>query len=266
MKLRAMLPRIYWEILNPEFLALNPEEKLADCSNCFKTKSQAPKPHFSSQTKCCTYYPFLPNYLIGGILQDTSLPEPRRQIVKSRILSRQFMLPIGGSAPPVYQQKFRNKDPEDFGNRMDLLCDFYDSVKGGCSIWQWRGHECTTYFCHSSYGEKGENFWQRIRSLLFELEMYLSQMAMLHLGFINRDIDLNIRLMKGETETISWSLDAMNWSNVWAHQFEDIEKYYIKSYEYVREHAYDLNKEWNDNRASATADNLRVLNALLVGR
>lgn len=266
--LKNDLPIIYQEILSKDFLELAPQEKLATCTSCYKTQKNAPLPHFDSNLKCCTYYPFIPNYLVGAILSSQNLTAEGANIIRDLIRERRYVLPIGLCPPPSYQALFNAKRAEDYGNRFDLLCPFYNNKKGGCNIWPYRGHECATYFCHSSYGMNGEKFWQEVRTSLFELEMYLSQLAMLELGFHNKEIDTNLSYIKNEQhlEGQGWSVSAVEWSKLWAHHFEDIEEYYIRTLEFVKTRAAELKVGWYENRYITGSAHSRFLETLIMGR
>lgn len=196
--------------------------------------NQAPvsgsKAPFLSSTKCCTFYPFVANYLVGGALTtDKRIDHPFRQLIRDR----QWALPIGIVAPPSYQKKHREKQQAEFGRRADLLCPFYLSAQGQCGIWQWRDSQCTTYFCASSYGKKGEDFWLEVGDYLFQVEMLLSQDLMMEKGFDEEEIDEVLKFVKSNGESRPYSMSALEWSGFWHHQADRVELYFTECYEMV---------------------------------
>lgn len=258
--LKNSLPRIYQKLLPEELLQLKPNEKLANCNDCYRAKRSHPEPHYDPRWKCCTYYPFIPNYLVGETLwsfDNTLQTGPSSHELKSGVLSmlqliqhRQFALPIGVCPPPGYQKLFRDKKPSDYGQREDLLCPFYlrSEGEGKCSIWPYRGHECATFFCVSSYGQKGEAFWQLLRDILFQVEMHISQMAMVEKGYTPREIDLNLSFIRRSSDDSrkDWSLEATEWAQFWVHHQDSIKGYYISTFEFVNRCQNELKKELHE--------------------
>ncbi len=236
------LPPLYADLLPKEFSETSVREEIATCSKCrmceggtgtYKS-SQAPvggsAAPFLSSTKCCTYYPFVANYLVGGALaSDPNADHPFRILLRDR----QWVLPIGVVAPPSYQKRHREKKAEEFGRNADLVCPFYVSSKGHCGIWQWRDSECTTYFCESSYGKMGEVFWREVAEFLFQTEMLLSQDCMLEKGFSSQEIDGVLKFIKSNGEARPYSLSALEWNEFWQHQSLKVEKYFVECYEMV---------------------------------
>ncbi len=70
-----LLPEIYKKLLPPLFSKPIPVEQYSDCNNCAMCKedtNSTSQKYFSKKTKCCTFKPIIPNYLIGGILHDST--------------------------------------------------------------------------------------------------------------------------------------------------------------------------------------------------
>lgn len=203
-------------------------------------RSSLKKP-FSRDTKCCTYYPFLSNYLIGGALASGEFKTV--QILKELILNRQWALPIGFVAPPTYQIKFLNKTVDDFGRRNDLLCPFYSS--GQCMVWAWRDSQCSTYFC--GYDDSfGETHWLKKQFDLYEVEKYLSQSCMLQKGFLLDEVEFNLSWIKLTNESkypSGYQIEATLWAKFWQHYQDQIEQYYIECYRWVIDNKVKLREE-----------------------
>ncbi len=276
--LRDDLPEIYQQILPEDFLALSPIEQKATCNDCYKSKSHAPKPHYNAQLKCCTYYPFIPNYLVGAILAaepGANQPTRAQATLRELLKDRRYVLPIGVCAPPGYQMKFTANRSVAFGKDADLLCPFFEYQTGHCGVWRHRGHECATFFCASSYGTNGESFWSEVRDFLHFTEMHLSQEAMLFKGFSSQEIDLNLKFIRFDenaSETkgpAAWSMTALDWSSIWAHHLEDTEEYFKATFAFVKDHAKVLKKQvssGSSNRSDSKKVDTRVLRNYLVGR
>lgn len=266
--LKDDLPDIYADILDDTFLSLNPKETLATCGDCFKAKKTSPSPHYNPKLKCCTYYPFIPNYLVGALLSE-ELGEwtAAINIIKKLIRDRRYTLPIGLCAPPGYQNLFREKTLHDFGNREDLLCPFYKIQTGGCSIWKFRGHECATFFCVSSYGQKGEEFWQGTREYLFNIEMELSQDCMMNKGYTPQETEENLNYIKrtDSDQNTSFAMTAVEWSKTWVHHQDNIEEYYKACFKFVINNKSGIKKSLNE-RLSSTKNDRRLCQSLFVGR
>src|SRR5262249_55419500 len=88
-----------------------PAETRATCQQCAMcppaTGAASPTPspdYFNPQTKCCTYLPRLPNFLVGGILADET-PEmaPGRASVEQRIRKGVTVTPLGLAADARFQ-------------------------------------------------------------------------------------------------------------------------------------------------------------------
>ena len=57
---------------------------------------------FAAETKCCTYVPEVPNFLVGRILDDPDPAfAPGRATVNQRIDARVSVTPLGLGRPPV---------------------------------------------------------------------------------------------------------------------------------------------------------------------
>ena len=235
MLLAEQIPQIYQNLLPKEFLGLKAAEKKASCSNCYMRRPQEKRP-FEPSTKCCTYYPFVPNYLVGGMLAENSEAGQR---MRTLILDRQWILPIGVVAPPSYQVKFQNKHMDDFGRDVDLVCPFYKSLSGQCGIWQWRDSQCSTYFCAYDNEKTGPQFWLSIQQFLYEVEMLLSQECMLQKGFALKEIEENLKWIFIEQGTVPvkpYIMPSLDWSQFWQHHHDEIERYFIDCYKLVVEH------------------------------
>ncbi len=148
--------------------------------------------NFDRDVKCCSYHPDLPNYLVGGVLQDASA---RRDDMAAAIARGIGVSPLGLAQPPASAAVYREAAAA-FGTAHALRCPWY--VPGGanasstaesaaepaasaaaitsgqCGIWRHRPAVCATYFCKFERGAVSQAFWTATKALLLELELEVS--------------------------------------------------------------------------------------------
>ncbi|MES3038412.1 MAG: hypothetical protein V4736_10950 [Bdellovibrionota bacterium] len=237
MKLKTQLPKIYQVLLVPELLEAEVIETKATCNNCSMSPPQNKKaPFYKPDLKCCTYYPYLPNYLVGGILRDKEKLTPGLKSVMNGIIKRrQYALPIGIVAPVSYQVPFNQRKEGDFGQRADWLCPYFQKETSNCGIWEWRGGVCSTFFCQSNYGSNGLKFWGELNEYLNYVEMALMEEALVQLDFSPRQIsdmlDFINRKEGDPAEMESLYLPEKKARALWNGYFDDQEGFYLKCLE-----------------------------------
>ncbi len=89
---------------------------------------------FRPDVKCCSFFPHLPNFAVGGILNDTS-PETDigRHSVEARIAAKVGVTPFGLDAPATYALLYAQADHA-FGVARGLRCPHYIEAGGLCGI------------------------------------------------------------------------------------------------------------------------------------
>ena len=206
-------------------MSLDVTETKATCQNCLRSRDRRFSYVYRSDLKCCTFHPFLPNYAVGGLLQEASASSVAQSSgvneLINKIQQREFAFPIGVMAPYDYQFKFLSKEEHDFGNREDLLCPYYDVQQNQCSIWNFRGVVCTSYYCRSQYGQDGQKFWAVFSDYLSYVEMALAEECLVQLDFSPRQISeqlnyLNKREFSSneiEQKQILPDVDRQIWNN-----------------------------------------------------
>ena len=163
-----------------------PPERLATCHQCAMCQPMAggqshDERQFSPTVKCCTYWPVLPNYLVGAVLAGRGTADGRQRMVD--MIAHPWALPVGVGAPPWYQALYSTSSRSDFGRSERLLCPYYSSGDGGtCTIWESRNAVCSTYFCKHERGKTGHQFWISVHQFLACVERILSQWCCLQLG------------------------------------------------------------------------------------
>lgn len=180
-------PAFYRKFLPRFFEAETPRENVATCSNCAMLQAphgDAPLSfNFSHATKCCTHYPILPNYIIGALLsdEDPALEEGRkrtRQIIRKRV----GISPHGVLIPARIEMLLRSSN-ESFGRASSLVCPWFDSGLGVCTIWPFHYAVCNTWFCKHNSGEDGRLFWIALKDYMLQIEMVLVFFSLNELGF-----------------------------------------------------------------------------------
>jgi hypothetical protein len=147
-----------------------PRLNCQSCSRSELSKSDQEKTRWQ-KWKCCTFQPFVANYLVGSWLESKPLEKTDQTV----------MSPVGLCPSYAYRAKFFTKEDVERGE--DLICSFYDREHNICSNWKNRPSECATYFCEDSA------FFKARSQDLFDWEMAVAQMALLEHGFTSREID-----------------------------------------------------------------------------
>lgn len=161
-----------------------PPEPRATCSACPMLPEAGatlrPGAFFDPRTKCCTYVPRLPNFLVGRALADEDTPG--RASLEARIERRVAVSPLGLGVPASYALLYEHAAQHDaFGRVPDLRCPhFLDD--GRCGVWRHRGAVCSTWFCRHERGLVGRDLFRRgLEPLLREVERDLSRYCALRL-------------------------------------------------------------------------------------
>lgn len=185
-----MLPGLYHPLLPAFFDAVAPDEAKATCSNCAMCPPKGERPaegvvYFRPDTKCCTYHPRLPNYLVGAILADPSdeMAEGRRRI-RAQIQGRVGVSPRWLAPSRRYSLLLKASRESSFGRSTALLCPYFQEEGGLCSIWRYRESDCSTFFCKHMNGADGKIFWSELDSYLRLVEARLSTFAIEGLSLV----------------------------------------------------------------------------------
>jgi hypothetical protein len=184
------LPALYRGLFPAFFQSAVPEETKATCASCAMCEASNPitleavdgvSRLFRPDTKCCTYHPRLPNYLVGAILADEApeMAEGRRRI-QEKLTRRVGVNPQWIKAPTRYNLLYSNAR-QAFGRTQALRCPYYEPQGGLCTIWRYREAVCSTYFCKYVAGADGRKFWITLKTWLALSEIQLSRYALLQL-------------------------------------------------------------------------------------
>lgn len=182
------LPRLYEPWMRALLGGPIPAESAATCGTCCMLRREdAPvggdREYFNPRTKCCTFYPDLPNFLVGAMLQDRSAGRKNaRAVVAARVAADGDLTPLGLRKPTAYRLQY-DHDPTTWGQSLELRCPYYlEGAEGTCGIWPHRPAVCATWFCKHERGAVGERFWMSLKQLLAVVERALSVWCVLELG------------------------------------------------------------------------------------
>jgi Fe-S-cluster containining protein len=231
--LRSSLPHLYSRLLESEILDLTVNETKATCQNCLRSRDKRFEYLYKADHKCCTFFPFLPNFAVGGILKKKLEGE---SVVKAKISESRYALPIGLYPDLKYQHDFQSKKTTDFGRRTELLCPYFDKAQLNCRIWEFRGTVCTTFFCRSDYGKTGLEFWNSMSDYLSYVEMALAEECLVMLDFSPRDISDQLVFMNKKDftaiEKSKTKLSSVEMKKYW-NGYTDLENFYLMCYSLV---------------------------------
>lgn len=193
-KLITWVPEIYHSFLPEVFQWEIPEESLCDCFNCTliansheEINEDLSKP-FSPDSKCCTFFPRLPNFLIGAILADVDpeLAEGKRRI-EQLINSHEDIKPEGITPTKAYDHLYDQNTAIDFGSNQDLICPFFVPGKYNCSIWKYREATCAFWFCKHLAGEQGRTMWNNVIEYIKYLQASLMEFSKTRVGITDQN-------------------------------------------------------------------------------
>jgi len=164
-----------------------PEETRATCSDCIMLPQPGERPSeekifFDPRSKCCTYLPDIPNFLVGRVFRDQT-PEmaPGRASMEKRVGARIAVTPLGIGQTSSYLLWY-NHSKSGFGRSQTLRCPHYIEEGGRCSIWRHREGTCATWYCKHDRGASGQRFWRdAVHRLLKAIEHEISQWCVMEL-------------------------------------------------------------------------------------
>ncbi len=177
--------------------AAAPPQTRADCNHCVMcTELRPPDPHdyyFNPGIRCCGYMPELPNFLVGGILEDgsASFAAARAQFEQEAVK----MVVVPRTVAPTEWSSFMQKI-RPFGQTPRILCPYSVRDRDGsptCGIWPYRNAICMTWFCRYDRMQTGERFWLELRRLLLAVEKELADWCVQQLEWKPLEFPKNVR-------------------------------------------------------------------------
>jgi hypothetical protein len=183
------LPPLYARWIGDLLPGPLPRESEATCGDCAMLaghgETGSAELFFNPETKCCTYVPALPNFVVGRILTDDDPAlAAGRASVEQRIDARVAVTPLGIDRPPLSSALYRLGGAGGaFGHSRTLRCPHYLADAGGaCGIWRHRNGVCSTWFCKHVRGATGHRLWQGLDQLLALVEREVSRWCVLQLN------------------------------------------------------------------------------------
>jgi hypothetical protein len=232
-KKASPLPPLYAGWFNDLLGGEIPFETRATCSDCAMCESKTePKTrsanYFNPQLKCCTYLPFLPNFLVGMILaEDDPAMACGRASVETRLDAGLAVTPRGLEWPLKMRAQYTQMEPQAFGRTQSVRCPHYLDGQGGlCGIWKYRNSMCSTWFCKYVRGSVGKEFWENAKLLLSSIEIDLASWCAVQLELDEAALDFLLKpfLMPGQLPTLTQldldeQVDAERQRRVWANWY-----------------------------------------------
>ncbi len=225
------------------------EEKRATCDDCRMARS-AGGFAYKPDLKCCTYFPFLYNFQVGALLTEKqSSPEI---LDKLRVfVQTEQAQPLGVAPDKAYQNKFLKRGIEHFGRDQELKCPYLDTKNSRCGIWKWRGGVCTSFYCESSFGIKGIEFWRDLEKLFLLIENSIAYDALLTLGFNELEAKACLgALPKSSQKPYRFA------ENLWQEFSSEREQFYQKTHHHIE------NMSHQDLQLLLGEENLKIQNDL----
>jgi len=180
------LPTLFEHWMHEVLGADVPEETEATCESCVMCDggddASALSIRFDPATKCCTYTPSIPNFLVGRILAsegDRVAQHGRRTLLER--LKDPDTNPLSVDCPRDRRILYVHRAGDEFGRSPQLRCPHY--IDGACGVWQNRTANCATWYCKHTRGAGGQRAWSGMRRLLQEVEHQLSLWCAMQLGF-----------------------------------------------------------------------------------
>ncbi len=178
-----VLPPLYAAWMDDLLEGPIPAETEATCENCAMCPEGPHRPSgsdyfFDPRTKCCTYIPELPNFLVGRMLSDDDPAfAAGRATVEKRLAEGLGISPLGIGRSPTQRFLYAlTTQAMAFGRNPDLRCPHYlEGEAGNCGIWRHRSSICATWFCKYVRGAVGFHFWRTLLQLLMTTEVNLAQ-------------------------------------------------------------------------------------------
>jgi hypothetical protein len=238
-----ILPAVYQKFFPAFFEEAIPVETLAtcfDCAMCSKPgEPQMPGvSYFKPDSKCCTFMPKLPNYLVGALLSDTSPEmEEGRSRIRKRIDEKVGILPYGIYPSKKFAVLYKRAADKTFGKNQILMCPYFVHESGNCSVWKYRETVCTTYYCKSIAGQEGKKFWASVNAYLTHAQDTLNLYA---ITILQLDVNSIIEHMKNQNvEVLEVSdleespLPEEEYSKLWGEWAGREMEFYKRSFEII---------------------------------
>ncbi len=245
-KIKDSVPPFYHPFLPEVFQVVIPPEPFSDCLNCpmiaqsREDLSQDLSKPFAPDTKCCTFNPRIPNYMVGAILsdQDPAMEEGKNRIIE-RIRLREGIFPNGVFPTRKYNQLYLEKSSTEFGRNRQLMCPYFKEGRLNCTVWKYREAICALWFCKHLAGRRGTEFWNSVIEYMKYLQESLLNVGAYRCGL--QPVDPYGEGLYQEFRELHVTEEAdKQYAEVWGEWKGHEAEYYIRCFEIVSnlEHSY----------------------------
>lgn len=245
--LKTILSPMYQKWIPDDVQGLKISESWIDCSDCRMTREKRgsrARVVYDGHLKCCTFEPFLPNFHVGALLMNPNYETRITDILTEKWRTKDIVIPLGMVASLNYQFEFKNREPNDFGNRADLLCGYFDKDRSQCGIWMYRGAVCTSFYCSSQYGPRGKKFWKTLGEYLSLLDMFVAEEVIADMGFSPRQISAQLQWLKAEDVPAQQKKDAARAIlDLWPLDLRDPIVFFRECYNIAKDYSLDRVQE-----------------------
>ncbi len=244
-EIKYYLPEFFYPFLPEIFSREIPKEIFTDCYRCpmicnsREEMGQDVSKPFAPDTKCCTYFPHIPNFLAGAVFvdDDPSLEQGRDRLRKC-IKEKKGVYPHGIFPTKKYSILYELGKADGFGKSQILKCPFYLDGDYNCSLWKYREAVCATWFCKHVGQQAGQSFWSSVTKCL----KYMEECLIL---YVLKKENLPVIHPFGNNNNISYEdLDELPMNKAeydyrWHKWVGREEEFYIQSFDYIK----NLSKE-----------------------
>ncbi|MFO0625323.1 MAG: hypothetical protein U0325_06850 [Polyangiales bacterium] len=157
------LPALQARWLEAVLRAPLPREEGATCADCAMLEGAGLR--FSPETRCCTFLPALPNFLVGGGLREGGAAA---RSLRERMATGAGLSPLGLMVSA--EEVAARVDPARFGQDPSAVCPHHEPATGRCAVWRWREASCATWYCKHTRGARSKALWNRVHQFLSRLE------------------------------------------------------------------------------------------------
>ena len=151
-------------------------ETRADCANCVMLASAGVPADlaFIAATRCCTYHPLVPNFLLGNALRRSARA---RRLISARMDDPSGVSSWGIVASQAWSERHSEVGSDGWGRDLALRCPYWVGGDETCGIWADRNGACRCWYCKHDTGPRAALLWMRMQLLLERIERRLADLC-----------------------------------------------------------------------------------------
>ena len=169
--LRTDLPAAVLRVAPALSMVEMPEEYKSTCANCaMAPRDAAHADHqrtFTAAERCCTYNPYLPNFVVGRILRRG---DDGARAMLARLRTLDDGVSGSGVGPASATSGYYSQNLEQFGRFTNYRCPYWRGGVEACSIWRDRNAVCRTWHCKYVHAATGMQRWSQLCEALSSVE------------------------------------------------------------------------------------------------